>query len=119
MNEKLENFEQAFTPPVGSCSVTCECGRVFYNPSGSWDFYEGELESLKNNPKATPVEWSCGYVFFEGHEYAMDCNCWHERAKKLMDWIDAHADRIAKYLTLEKKRKQAIADAAPVVEESK
>jgi hypothetical protein len=32
-----------------------------------------------------------------------------------MGFIDGHAHQIADYLTLEKKRKQAIADHAPVI----
>lgn len=118
MSTKLENFENAFDSHVGSCRMTCNCGKEFwdaYNSGYGWD--EGEREALEKDPNAVAVQHSVGSLEFEGRIYCLDCDCWHERAKKIMGFIDSHGKAIAEYLFYEKKRKQAIADAAPTVEE--
>jgi hypothetical protein len=116
MSEVLENFERAFETHSGGCRRECECGRVFYNPNGGRDWEDGELEKLAGDGNAQPVEWSVETISFEGKEYVSDCNCWHARANVIIGFLNSHAGSIAKYLSLEKKRKQAIAGAAPVVE---
>lgn len=92
------------------------CGRVFYNPNGSWDWDDGELDRLAANPNATAKDWACGEVFIDGKTYAMDCTCWHERGLKILQWILAHDEEIAAFLTFEKARKQAEAKRSPIVE---
>ena len=91
------------------------CGREFFDDHNSYDWEEGELEKLRLDPKATAVDYSVGTICFEGREYVMDCDCWHERARKIKAWLDGHDHRIAEYLTLEKQRLQAAADNAPTV----
>ena len=112
---RLKSFEQAFQDHSGSCRGDCECGRVFYNPDGGWTWEEGEIEAL-GKQGATSLPWSIGYVCFEGRRYVVDCECWHERARKIADWLSAHDEAIAAYLTEEKKRKQAEAQRSPTVE---
>lgn len=117
---KLENFERAFTSGSSGCRRTCECGREFWDSyNEGYDWEPGEVEELKNNPNATSVAYSVSSIILEGKEYPMDCDCWHKRAEQIMGLIDGHDHAIARYLTLEKQRKQAIADKAPVVEEGK
>ena len=111
MNQK--NFEKAFNNHMGSCWATCVCGREFYNHPGGWDWEDGELEKLENDPKATNLDWSVGFVEFEGCLYVVDCDCWEERAKLVMGFIDSHAHQIAEYLALEKQRKLKDAEAMP------
>ena len=108
------SFEEAFDTMTGSCMSVCECGRIFYNDDG-WDFEEGELESYRNDPNATYLDYAVPRVMFEGIEYVTDCDCWHKRAKAIIGFIDSHNHQIAHYLTLEKKRKQKEADNSPVV----
>ena len=115
--DKFQNFKEAFSPPIGSCSAQCACGRQFYNSDGHWDFEEGELEGLESDPKATALEYSVGYIEFEGTTYIWDCDCWHDRAKKIIAFIDAHAGAIVEYLKLEKKRKLKEANASAVLDE--
>jgi len=114
---KIENFETAFHDNSGHCSLMCACGKTYYNEDGGWDWQEGELEKLHNDKNAINVDCSVGGVQFEGAEYANVCDCWHKRAEKIIKFIDAHAYSIAEYLTLEKKRKQLIADSSPIVKE--
>lgn len=114
MSDKLENFERAFSTHSGGCRRTCNCGREFYNPNGGWDWEEGEIEALDKSG-AISLDWSVSTLSCEGKEYVMDCDCWHKRAKQIMGFIDGHAQAIAEYLTLEKKRKQTLADESPVV----
>lgn len=114
---KLQNFQQAFSTNTGSCTATCQCGKVFYDYYGSWDWDEGELEKLQKDPKAVPLDYAVGSFEVEGKIYVLDCDCWKQRVEKVMGFIDSHARKIAEYLRLEKKRKQEIADNSPVVEE--
>lgn len=117
MQTKINNFEQAFDMQSGSCVETCACGKRFFdNGNDDYDWDEGELEELKSDPEAIPLDYSVNRIKFEGTEYVPDCDCWKERARKIIGFLDSHAHQIAKYLTLEKKRKQKIADAAAVVE---
>ncbi len=110
-----ENFERAFSTNSGGCRRVCECGREFYNPDGGWDWSDGELESLESND-ATALPYTVGEVAFEGKTYVNACNCWHKRADMLQNWINGHRHQIARFLSLEKKSKQAEADDAPIVE---
>jgi len=115
MMTKFENFERAFDCHVGSCSATCACGRVFYNPDRSWDFEENELEDLEKDPNATGLDYAVSFVEFEGQTNVMACDCWHNRAKQIMGFLDSHANKIAEYLKLEKERKTQEAENSPVV----
>lgn len=110
----LENFERAFSDSCGGCRRECECGRVLYNPEGGWDWEEGELEELEKS-KATSVEWTVQTLSMEGCEYCLDCDCWHDRAAKFISLIERYGPQIAKFLTLERKRKLVEAEASPVV----
>lgn len=112
----LENFERAFSEHTGSCRVQCNCGRTFYNYTdrGCWDV--GELEALEKNPEATAVDYTIGHIGFEGRVYADGCTCWHQRAAVIIAFLDYHAASVAEWMKLEKKRKQAIADASPTVD---
>lgn len=113
----LEIFERAFDSGVGGCVRTCECSQIFFDNTNGYDWEPGELDRLLANPKARPVDYPVETLNFEGKEVVTDCDCWHKRAKELMAFIDWHADQIAEFLTLRKKEKQRIADAAPVVKE--
>lgn len=104
---------------MSGCVRTCHCGKTYYHDdeSSGWNWEPGELKRLRKDQSAIGLDYAPGELLFEGREYVDACGCWHERATKLTQFIDSHAREIATYLTLEKKRKQAIADAAPVVEE--
>ena len=115
--QDLELFERAFTSHCSGCRRVCRCGREFFDFENSYDWEEGELEGLQKNPKTTGLPYAVGTVMLENREFVQDCDCWHERARQIKAFIDGHATQIARYLSLEKVRKQAIADAAPVVEE--
>ena len=116
--KKRENFEEAFSDHAGTCRLTCDCGKTYfddYNTGYSWD--EGELEKLKAGVEiwSIPTDGSIGGVDFEGRHYAQCCTCWHPRAEKVMGFLDSHARQIADYLTREKQRKQAEADSSPII----
>jgi hypothetical protein len=111
----IEAFENSFDLRVGTCRAKCNCGKIFYNPSFGADWEDGELDKLYEDQNATMLDYSVGFVRFEGVEYVMSCNCWHERAKKIMSFIDDHSHQIADYLNHEKKRKLAEANNMPTV----
>ena len=111
----IDSFEKAFNTSSGSCCLVCECGKVFYNDTfdSGWDWEDGELEELQNNPDATNLDWSVGGVIFGGTEYVIDCNCWHEKAKDFMDFLDKNKNSIAEYFKQEKKRLLGESNAIP------
>lgn len=111
----IESFETAFNEKVGSCNAVCACGRTFYNHPGGWDWEDGELERLEKDESATCLQWSVGFVRFEGETYVIDCDCWHKRAKRMMAFIDSHGHQIAEYLRIEKERKLKEANEMPEV----
>lgn len=144
--EKLDNFERAFSLRTSGCRRECHCGSVFFDEGNTYDWDDGELEDLRQRAEATrngpaapvfepgymeepepkkerpvyAVDFSPGSLMFEGKEYVDACDCWHERAKHIMKFIDGHAHGIAEYLTREKRRKvqdaEMIARTAPVVD---
>jgi len=116
---KIERFISAFDCHMGTCSRVCYCGKTFYNPDGGWDFGKGELEKLEADPNAYPLACSVSMVEFEGTIYVADCECWHERAKRIMAFLDSHAEQIADYLNGEKIAAIKAAEAMPTVKEGK
>jgi hypothetical protein len=111
----LESFERAFSTNTSGCVRECECGRIFYNPNGAWDFEEGEIERYAANPRAKAVDYSVGCIWIDGHEYALDCECWHAKADRIIKWLQNNAVAVAEFLSSEKKRKTLDAERAPVV----
>lgn len=112
----LETFEDAFKTSRGSCQGVCECGKQFYNSSGGWSWEEGEIETLEKE-NATNLDWSVGFLRFMNKEYCRDCECWHEKAKEVMGFIDSHIQQIAEYINREKNRKIKEAESMPNVKQ--
>lgn len=113
----FESFERAFSSRTSGCVRDCNCGRVFYdahNEGYSWEV--GEYEKLDADPKATGLDYAVSVLYFEGRDYVVDCDCWHQRAIRLISFIRGHDEAIAAFLTEEKKRKMAEANRSPVVE---
>jgi hypothetical protein len=99
----FETFEQSFRDNLSGCRASCVCGREFYNPGGGWDWSEGELEALAAQ-KATASEYAIGYVTFEGKTYVDHCDCWHERAKRIGNFVLDHREKIAEFLNKDRER---------------
>lgn len=98
------------------CRRQCKCGRTFYHHDrDDYDWDPGEFEGLEADPNATSLDYTVETLTIAGTEYCMDCDCWHGQARMIKGWLDHHARHVAQYLTLEKQRKQAEADASPVV----
>lgn len=115
---KLRNFVDAFDDHVSGCIRDCECGCTYFDDYNSYDWAEGELESLQKRArnekeKVYALGHSVSTLTFQGREYVSDCDCWHERANKIIGFLEGHAGRIVEYFTLEKKRRQEVADAFP------
>lgn len=115
-SSEWDSFERAFDARVCGCRAACRCGRVFWdNYNSGYDWYEDELKALISNPLATPVAYAVGYVEFEGSSYVLDCDCWRDRALRIRGFLDGHAEQIAEYLSLEKRRLEVAAARAPEV----
>ena len=114
--EQLENFETAFHNMVAGSVRTCDCGKVFYNPTGGWDWEDGELEALDKSESATGVDWTVQTIWIQGKEYCNDCDCWHKPATQVFDWIIKNRHAVTELLNLEKKRLESEAMDTPVPE---
>ena len=109
----ITSFENAFTTDIGTYRGVCKCGKTFYNPHDSWDWTQGELESLEENAETVPTISSIRFFAFEGSVYVEQCDCWKERANMIMGFLDGHMSQIAGYFKEERNRKLAEADAIP------
>jgi hypothetical protein len=113
---KIESFEIAFRSHDSGCRRICQCGKEYwdcYNSGYSWE--EGEREELAASD-AIACEHSIECVVFEGGRYVQACDCWHPRARKIVDFLDANRQAIGEYFALEKKRIERIAQSFPIVE---
>lgn len=88
--EKLEIFEDAFRDHIAGSYRECNCGKVFYNSNGGWDWEDGELEALEKSNTAMDLDYSVGTITFENKEYCLDCNCWHKRALMIFGFVMSH-----------------------------
>lgn len=112
---KLEVFERAFSSHTSGCVRECRCGKTYYHDDeGGYSWEPGELERLAKSG-ARALDYSPGGIVIDGVEFVNACDCWHPQAAQIISFVDANAHPIAEYLSLEKKRKQQEADAAPVV----
>lgn len=107
--DKLEIYETAFRGGTGHSRFECNCGKVFYNSNGKWDWEEGELETLEGTG-ATDLDHTVGTVLFEEKEYSADCDCWHERALLICDFLISHNHQIIELFKDYKKTMQAKVD---------
>lgn len=114
----IESFKEAFSTGSGGCRRQCACGVQFYNSEGGWDWEEGELEELEADKTSRDIDCTVAEVEFDHLEYVYQCDCWHERAQKVMEYIDDHSHSIAQYLKLEKIRMQSEVDNMPTLEET-
>lgn len=118
-SDKLENFIQAFREPTSGCVRDCACGKTYYHDDDIYTWEEGELERLRDSPKAIALDYPVGIIEVKGRECVVDCVCWHKDAEQNMRALDRHAHQIAAYFTLEKARLFRLAENAPVVIEPK
>ena len=116
MDDKLKIFEDAFYDHGGGIVRTCECGVTHYNDSSdAYGWEDGELDKLHADPKAVPLDRDAFEMSFEGRRYVTQCQCWHERAKMIMRFLDSHGHSIAIYFRLEKERKTKEAEDSPEI----
>lgn len=112
----LDSFNTAFDGRAGSCRMDCACGKTYFDDySTGYTWEEGELEKLRADPNAVAVDGSVSMMCFEGQTFVWQCSCWHSRRARICAFLDGHAHQIAEYLSLEKKRRLAEAEAAPEV----
>jgi hypothetical protein len=114
--ELVDLFEDSFSTHCNGCVRACECGKIYFNPGGGWEWEKGELERLEKNPNATALDYAPGGVEFEGHEFCNACTCWHERAKKIISFVCRHDIQLAHFLNERRTRALAKANTVPVVQ---
>ncbi len=111
---ELEVFAEVFSTGYAGCTIECHCGKVFYDSVNSYDWNEGELESLLADKTAVALSYSVRGVVFEGKEYVSDCDCWKDRASKIIVWLDANAERVGSLFRELKQVRIAEADKLPI-----
>lgn len=113
----IDSFIEGFELPGDACRDRCSCGREFFdNFNDAWDWDPGEIEALQKDPEATALDHSVSRVEVQGSWAVTNCDCWRDKAKTVMAFLDEHAGAIAKYFAAEKYRLQARADEVPVIE---
>ena len=108
--EKIEIFEEAFRDHCTGSRRECDCGKMFYNSNGGWDWEDGELEALEKSNTATDLDYSVGTLTFEGKEYCLDCSCWHKRALMIFRFVMTHNSPIVELFRAVKKYELAKAE---------
>jgi len=117
MSADIERFERAFSMHVSGPVADCDCGRVFWDAYNSgYDWSEGERERLEADKAATAVQYGVERICLEGRIYCMDCNCWHERATRIIEWLRNHQSSIGEWFRLEKKSLEHAASEVPSIE---
>lgn len=106
---QFENFEKAWGTRSAGCYEYCACGRVFYDVENSYDWNEGEMDQLRANPNAFARSYGIERVNIDGVIYASDCDCWHEKATRIINWLDVNRYNLKEYFELERKRLLALA----------
>lgn len=110
---QIVNFHRAFTTGVTGCVDTCDCDRVFYDTYNDYDWGEGELEQLGNNPGATALDYSVSQFYWGGRYYCCDCDCWKSTVDAAITAPANNASQIIEYYGLEQTRKEQEFKDAP------
>lgn len=111
---KLETFEEIWAAGAAGCVNTCHCGKTYYDRANSYDWEDGEFEELEADLSIIALEHAVTLLDLDGQLYVMDCECWHDKAERIMNWLDANAERIGNYFRLEKIRRIAEAENLPI-----
>ncbi len=115
--EILENFERAFSTHSAGCRRECDCGKIYYHDDeNAYDWDIGEFEALQKNPKATALDYCPADMTFEGKDLVNSCTCWHEKAEKIINFLNSHGRGISTFFKLEKERKLQEAKNSPTIE---
>jgi hypothetical protein len=86
---KLDNFTEAFRVGGIGETETCACGK--------------EHKEARR-------------IMLDGKEYVLECDCWQDKAKAIMRFIDSNSVGIAEYLNNERARKIEEAKNMPTIE---
>lgn len=110
----IDNFCEAFDGRIVGIWHYCKCGRLFYGSQHSWDWEVGEYDRISKQKNSVASKYDgVSVVSFEGNEYVNECDCWHERAKQIMGFLDAHAQEIGDYFRLERQRLLRLSERFP------
>ncbi len=92
-------FEESFKSGFAGCRHTCDCGIEYFDDSDNrWDWDEEELKSLRSDPDTIGVQGAVEIIEFEGATYVLDCDCWRQRAERIIGFIMGHDYQIATML---------------------
>ena len=100
----IRQFEEAFSMHDRGPVAECNCGRVYWDTYNTgYDWEPGEEDRLRANPKAIGVRHSVERIALEGRIYCMDCDCWHARADRIIEWLRNHQTCIGEWFRLERE----------------
>ena len=104
MIEKVsEIFMKAFRDMVGSCVLTCVCGRTHFDTYNTQDYDKGEYKKLlekqaKNQERYISHDGSVSYYIV--NDLSIVCGCPCERGLKYENFMREDRHKIAKFLNL-------------------
>jgi len=112
----LDNFDRAFSN-MRTNVCTCNCGKVYWDYwNTGYDWCEGERERLEADKTATGVGYSIDIIDIDGREYANACDCWKQRASKIICWLEESREAVVSLLRYERDRKMAEAKSLATVD---
>ncbi len=113
-------LHSAFSHGGTSCSVTCDCGRIYFcTAPGHGDYETGELESLlarSREPDSLVIECpefsGLGELHLLGGTFVIQCEC--GKGQRFIKWLEDHTEQLVKYLTrrLEQKKDEQARELA-------
>lgn len=113
MNEKLENFTDAFID-TGGGDMHCDCGKHYFETDWLESLGNVIRVQIKIDDNCIEVD-SVRRIEIMGNQYVQACDCYEQKLKNVMGFIDSHKNQIADYLNSEKKRLINEANAQPEV----
>ena len=115
-NFNVQQFEEAFSMHVSGLVAECNCGKVYWDAYNSgYTLETGERERLESGD-AISVPHGIERVLIEGTVYCMDCDCWHQRAARISQWLTDNRREVGEWYRLEGRRLQHLASEMPIVE---
>jgi len=114
-SKKLEFFVNAFETKFADYEGECRCGRHFHcTELLTWP-PEGEFEAYKPPFDSTGLDYRVHFISFENKTYVIDCECWQERANKIMGFIGTHDTELAEYLNAITNERRREAEKVQIV----
>lgn len=106
LDDDLWQFYRSL-PSVGSGpDGECHCGRRFWDSHNleHYDRSDEEVARLRADLGITPVDAAIGHVVIDGTVYCDACDCWHEKARRIIAWVRDNSEFLREWFKRERCR---------------